>query len=45
MNIIENIKNTIGEAVISALNLAIEKGDVPAPEENIDFSSLLKHWE
>ncbi len=42
MNIIENIKNTIGEAVISALNLAIEKGDVPTPEESIDFSSLLK---
>ena len=42
MNIIENIKNTIGEAVISALNIAIEKGDVPSPEESIDFSSLLK---
>ena len=42
MNIIENIKNTIGEAVISALNLAIEKGDIPSPEESIDFSSLLK---
>ena len=42
MNIIENIKNTTGEAVISALNIAIEKGDVPSPEESIDFSSLLK---
>ncbi|MBE7011766.1 MAG: arginine--tRNA ligase [Ruminococcaceae bacterium] len=42
MNIIENIKNTIGEAVVSALNLAIEKGDIPTPEENIDFKALLK---
>ncbi len=42
MNIIENIKNTIGDAVISALNLAIEKGDIPTPDEAIDFASLLK---
>ena len=42
MNIIENVKKSIGEAVISALNLAIEKGEVPSPEEKIDFESILK---
>lgn len=42
MNIIENVKKSIGDAVISALNLAIEKGEVPAPEEKIDFESILK---
>ncbi|MBQ2890928.1 MAG: arginine--tRNA ligase [Clostridia bacterium] len=42
MNIIENVKKSIGDAVISALNLSIEKGEVPAPEEKIDFESILK---
>ena len=42
MNIIENVKKSIGDAVISALNLAIEKGEVPSPEEKIDFESILK---
>ena len=42
MNIIENVKKSIGDAVISALNLAISKGEVPAPEEKIDFESILK---
>ncbi|MBR2916653.1 MAG: arginine--tRNA ligase, partial [Clostridia bacterium] len=42
MNIIENVKKSIGDAVISALNLAISKGEIPAPEEKIDFESILK---
>lgn len=42
MNIIENVKNSIGQLTLKALSCAIEKGEVPSPEETIDFSSLLK---
>ncbi len=42
MNIIENVKNSIGQLTLKALSYAIEKGEVPSPEEKIDFEALLK---
>ncbi len=42
MNIIENVKNSISEITINALEKAIENGAVPSPEEKLDFSSLMK---
>lgn len=42
MNIIENVKKSIGEMTLCALDKAIKNGDVPAPLEEMDFTSLLK---
>lgn len=42
MNIIENVKNSIGELVITAVSSAIKNNDIPTPETDIDFSSLVK---
>ncbi len=42
MNIIENVKTSIGEITLKALACAIKNGEIFAPEEEIDFSSLLK---
>ncbi len=42
MNIIENVKNSIGEMTLKALDSAIKSGEIQKAEEDIDFSSLLK---
>ena len=42
MNIIENLKASIGEAVEKALLKGIQCGDIPAPDSEIAAKDLMK---